>query len=256
MDTQTAARLPPAKERVGPILVTLGRLYPEAFTGLAHENPLQLLIATILSAQCTDARVNTVTPALFARYRTAADFAAADLRELRALIKPTGFYRNKARHIMACCKALVERFGGEVPGNLDDLESLPGVGRKTANVVLGDAFQTPGITVDTHVGRVSRRLGLTRFRDPVKVERVLMRLVPAEAWTSFSHELILHGRGVCRARRPRCEACDLSPLCPKLGVKAQLKKNKRKRRKKAEGVKTGTRMTRTPARMNGNQAKK
>jgi endonuclease-3 len=233
MDTQTPRpALPPAKERAGPILATLGRLYPEAFTALAHENPLQLLVATILSAQCTDARVNTVTPALFARYRTAAEFADADLKELQALIKPTGFYKNKAKNIRACCRALVERFGGAVPGNLDDLVGLPGVGRKTANVVLGDAFQTPGVTVDTHVGRLARRLGLTRFRDPVKVERVLMKLVPAEAWTALSHELILHGRRVCRARRPRCEACDLSPLCPKLGVKAQLKKNKRKKRRK------------------------
>jgi endonuclease-3 len=234
MNTPPPPKLPPARERVGPILETLGRLYPDTFTGLAYETPLQLLVATILSAQCTDKRVNQVTPALFARYRTAKDFAEADPKELQQLIKPTGFYKNKAKNIQACCRAVVERFGGEVPGNLDDLVTLPGVGRKTANVVLGEGFATPGITVDTHVGRVSRRLGLTRHRDPVKVERVLMGLIPAADWTAASHQLIDHGRKVCYARKPRCERCPLAGLCPRLGVKAQLKKNKRKRRKKAE----------------------
>lgn len=235
MDTPANPKLPPAKERIGPIALALARMYPEAFTGLTHENPLQLLIATILSAQCTDARVNTITPALFARYRTAADFATANPLELQAIIRPTGYYRNKAKNIIGCCTALMERFGGAVPANLDDLVTLPGVGRKTANVVLGHEFETPGITVDTHVGRLARRLGLTRFRNPVKVEQVLMRLLPREQWTPVSHELILHGRRVCLSRKPRCEMCELSPLCPRIGVKSQLKKNKRKR-EKAEGL--------------------
>jgi endonuclease-3 len=244
MDTQSAPKLPPARERAGPINDALKRLYPEAFTGLTHENPLQLLVATILSAQCTDARVNTVTPALFARFKTARDFATCDVKELQQLIKPTGFYKNKAKHIRACCAAIVERFGGEVPGNLDDLVTLPGIGRKTANVVLGDAFDTPGITVDTHVGRLSRRLGLTRHRDPVKVELVLMELVPRPEWTSFSHRLILHGRKVCFARKPRCESCGLAELCPKVGVKGLAAKRRRKKRKPAKEGSDGTRITR------------
>jgi endonuclease-3 len=162
-----------------------------------------------------------VTPALFARFRTAADFATADPAELEGFVKTTGFYRNKAKNIRECCRQLVERFGGEVPERMADLVSLPGVGRKTANVVLGDAFQTPGITVDTHVGRLSRRLGLTRQHDPVKVERVLMRLVPQPEWTRFSHQLILHGRQVCHARTPNCDTCPLNELCPKVGVKVK-----------------------------------
>ena len=209
----------PAKQRIGLIMQTLAALYPEADTALVHDNPLQLLVATILSAQCTDARVNMVTPALFKQFQTAHDFAEAELAELEVYIKSTGFFRNKARNIKACCRMLVDRFGGKVPGNLDDLLSLPGIGRKTANVVLGNAFDTPGITVDTHVGRLSRRLGLTREHDPVKVEHVLMKLVPQEKWTSFSHELILHGRAICHARNPKCEVCPLNPLCPKIGVK-------------------------------------
>jgi endonuclease-3 len=225
MDTPPP-KLPPARERVGPVNTTLKELYPEAFTALKHESPLQLLVATILSAQCTDARVNTVTPALFARYRTARDFAESDVEELQRLIKPTGFYRNKAKNIRACCAAIVERFGGEVPGNLDELVTLPGVGRKTANVVLGDAFSTPGITVDTHVGRLSRRLGFTRHRNPVKVELVLMELVPRSEWTSFSHRLILHGRSVCRARKPRCESCAVATMCPKVGARGTAAKEK------------------------------
>jgi len=210
---------PPARQRAGPINELLRALYPDAVTALSHETPLQLLIATILSAQCTDARVNLVTPALFARYPTAQDFARCDIRELQSLIKSTGFYRNKAKNIRDCCAALVQRFGGEVPGDLAALVSLPGVGRKTANVVLGDAFDTPGITVDTHVGRLSRRLGLTRQTDPVKVEFALMELLPPTEWTAFSHRLILHGRRVCHARKPLCEQCPLAGLCPKIGVK-------------------------------------
>jgi endonuclease-3 len=220
METPPAPKLPPARERVGPIHDTLKKLYPEAFTGLTHANPLQLLVATILSAQCTDARVNTITPALFARFQTVADFAGCDVRELEQLVKSVNYYRSKAKHIRACCAAIIERFGGEVPRTQDDLVTLPGIGRKTANVILGDAFDTPGITVDTHVGRLSRRLGLTRKKDPVKVELALMKIVPREEWTTFSHRLILHGRQVCFARKPRCETCPLAPLCPKIGVKS------------------------------------
>jgi endonuclease-3 len=223
---RVAAKLLPARERAGPIGAALRQLYADVFTGLKHENPLQLLVATILSAQCTDARVNTVTPALFARFKTARDFAECDINELEALIKSTGFYKNKARNIRACCEAIVTRFGGKVPATLEDLVSLLGVGRKTANVVLGDAFETPGITVDTHVGRLSRRLGLTRHRDPVKVEFALMELVPQTEWTTFSHRLILHGRKVCHSRKPRCETCTLAGLCPKIGVKKKASHHK------------------------------
>jgi endonuclease-3 len=244
MDTQTPPpRLPPARERVGPILAVLAQRYPDTFTGLTYENPLQLVVATILSAQCTDKRVNLVTPALFARYRTAKDFAEADPAELQALVKPTGFYKNKARNIQACCRAIVERFAGEVPASIDDLVTLPGVGRKTANVVLGEAFRTPGITVDTHVGRVTRRLGLTRVRDPVKVEHVLMGLIPPPDWTAASHQIIDHGRKVCVARKPRCAACPLADLCPRLGVKAQLKKNKRRKKTGEASHHKGTKFT-------------
>ena len=214
-----ASKLPPASVRAGPINDTLRSLYPEASTALVHSSPLQLLIATILSAQCTDARVNMVTPSLFKRFKTAHDFAGCDDEELQQLIKSTGFFRNKANNIRACCKAIIERFGGEVPSTLAELVTLPGVGRKTANVVLGDAFNKPGITVDTHVGRVSRRLGLTRHMDPVKVEFALMDLLPQQEWTAFSHRLIFHGRAVCHARNPRCDLCALARLCPKVGVK-------------------------------------
>src|SRR6476660_7566931 len=193
METADAPKLPPARDRVAPINEALKQLHPGAFDGLTHENPLQLVVATILSAQCTDARVNLVTPKLFARFPTARDFAECDLKELQEHIKSITFFRNKAKNIRACCAAIVGRFGGEVPKNLDDLVTLPGIGRKTANVILGNAFATPGITVDTHVGRLSRRLGLTRHRDPVKVELVLMELILQAEWTTFSHRLILHG---------------------------------------------------------------
>jgi endonuclease-3 len=208
----------PLRRRAGRIVRSLARLYPDAACGLRHADPLQLLVATILSAQCTDARVNQVTPALFARYPDARAFAAADPPELEKLIQSTGFFRNKARNIIGCCRALVQRHGGSVPATMEELVPLPGVGRKTANVVLGDAFGTPGITVDTHVGRLSRRLGLTAETDPVKVERDLMRLVPRKEWTPFSHRLIFHGRQVCHARRPDCAGCGLADLCPKIGV--------------------------------------
>ena len=168
--------------------------------------------------------MNLVTPALFARFKTTRDFAESGPAELQALIKSTGFYKNKAKNIQRCCQAIVERFDGEVPGTLEELVTLPGVGRKTANVILGDAFGTPGITVDTHVGRLSRRLGLTRHTDPVKVEFALMELVPQPEWTEFSHRVILHGRQVCHARKPQCEGCPLTQLCPKVGVKPAAKK--------------------------------
>jgi endonuclease-3 len=219
MAARTTRPRPALRDRAATINETLRPLYPAASTALVHANPLQLLIATILSAQCTDARVNMVTPALFARYKTARDFAGCDIQELQALIRSTGFYQNKAKNIRACCQAILERFGGAVPNTLEALVSLPGVGRKTANVVLGDAFNTPGITVDTHVGRLSRRMGLTRQTDPVKVELALMELVPQDEWTAFSHRLILHGRAVCHARNPRCESCPVRDLCPKIGVK-------------------------------------
>ena len=196
----------------------LTKLYPELSCPLDHKGPLQLLVATILSAQCTDERVNQVTPALFARYRTAQDFAGANLRELEKLIKSTGFFRNKARNIRDFCKVIVEKHGGEVPGTLDELVQLPGVGRKTANVILGVAFDTPGITVDTHVGRLSRRLGLTVHADPEKVERDLMALVPRKDWSDFSLRLIYHGRRVCFARKPDCDNCALRTFCPRIGV--------------------------------------
>jgi endonuclease-3 len=185
---------------------------------LQHANPLQLLIATILSAQCTDVRVNLVTPALFARFPNAQAFANADPGELEDLIKSTGFFRNKARNIIGCCKQILRDHGGEVPSTLEELVDLPGIGRKTANVVLGDAFDTPGITVDTHVGRLSRRLGLTLETDPVKIEHELMRLLPRKDWTAFSHRMIFHGRQVCFARKPNCEGCILNDICPKVGV--------------------------------------
>jgi endonuclease III len=193
-------------------------MYPDAHCALRHDNPLQLLIATILSAQCTDVRVNLVTPALFARYPDASAFANADPRELEALIQSTGFFRNKTRNIIACCKILVDEYAGKVPKTLEQLVPLPGIGRKTANVVLGDAFGVPGITVDTHVGRVSRRLGMTENQDPVKVERDLMALIPKKDWTIFSHRMIFHGRQVCFARKPNCEGCLLAKDCPKIGV--------------------------------------
>jgi endonuclease III len=211
---------PAVRRRVPRILAALAKLYPDAHCALEHQTPLQLLIATILSAQCTDVRVNMVTPVLFERYKTAQDFADADPKELERLIASTGFFRNKAKNIIACCKAIVAEHGGEVPNTLEDLVKLPGVGRKTANVVLGDAFGVPGITVDTHVGRLSRRLGLTVQEDPVKVEFDLMEVIPKPEWTPFSHRLIFHGRRVCFARKPDCAGCTLNSFCPKIGVMA------------------------------------
>ncbi len=192
----------------------LAEAYPDAHCELDFTTPLELLISTVLSAQCTDARVNLVTPALFAAYPTAADYAAADRADLERIITPTGFFRAKAASIQGLATALCSRFGGQVPARLEDLVTLPGVGRKTANVVLGEAFGIPGITVDTHVGRVSRRLGLTEREDPIRVEQDLMALFPRATWTQVSQRLIWHGRQCCLARRPRCGACPVARLCP------------------------------------------
>lgn len=199
--------------RIRSILPVLDELYPDAHCSLDFKSPLQLLVSTILSAQCTDERVNQVTPILFQKYPDAAAFAQASLEELEAEIRPTGFFRNKARNIQGCCRILHERFGGEVPKDLEVLVTLPGIGRKTANVVLGNSFGIPGIVVDTHVGRVSQRLGLTTHKDPEKIERDLMDLVPKELWVKFCHQLILHGRQLCQSRKPRCEICPLRPHC-------------------------------------------
>jgi endonuclease-3 len=209
---------PAAKRQARRVLDAMAATYPDAHCALDHQSPIQLLVATILSAQCTDVRVNLVTPALFARYKTVRDFAEANQKELERLIAPTGFFRNKAKNIIACCRAIVEKHNGEVPGTMEELVQLPGVGRKTANVILGNAFGMPGITVDTHVGRLSRRLGLTAHDDPVKVEFDLMGLIPEADWTMFSHRLIFHGRQICAARKPDCPACPMNRFCPKIGV--------------------------------------
>ena len=201
-----------------PVRETISRLksaYPDARTELAWTNPLELLVATILSAQTTDVRVNGVTPNLFAKYPTAADYAEADPAGLEEDIRPTGFFRNKAKSLQGMARALVEDHGGEVPYTMEELVALPGVGRKTANVVLGNAFGIDeGVVVDTHVRRLSNRLGFTTHNDPEKIERDLMQTVPREDWTVFSHLLILHGRGTCKSRKPDCENCTLNDLCP------------------------------------------
>lgn len=209
----------PDPVRVAALLEQLRELYPDARCALHFRTPLELLIATILSAQCTDERVNKVTPGLFARYPDAAAFAAAEQDELEEAIHSTGFFRNKARAIREACADIVTKHGGEVPRTLEALVALRGVGRKTANVALGNAYGVnAGIVVDTHVGRLSQRLGLTRETDPVKVEHALMPLVPRDAWTLFAHWLILHGRAVCIARKPLCSACTLIAHCPRIGV--------------------------------------
>ena len=195
----------------------LGETYPDAHCELDFASPLELLVATVLSAQTTDRTVNQVTPTVFAKYPTAADYAGADRGELEALLKPTGFFRNKTDSLIKLGSALVERFGGEVPGRQKDLVTLPGVGRKTANVVLGNAFGVPGITVDTHFGRLSRRFGWTREDDPVKVEHEVGALIPRKEWTILSHRLIWHGRRICHARRPACGACPVAHWCPSYG---------------------------------------
>jgi endonuclease III len=201
------------------ILRRLRAAYPDARCALHHRNPLQLLVATILSAQCTDERVNLVTPALFRRYRTAADFATASPTELEGIIHSTGFFRNKGRSIRNCCQSIAETHGGTVPDTLDELILLDGIGRKTANVVLGVAYgKAEGVVVDTHVTRLSHRLGLTRQTTPEKIEQALMKLLPRTDWIDFSHLLIWHGRKRCIARAPDCIQCEVADVCPKIGV--------------------------------------
>ena len=204
-----------AKRRVGPIVCALKKEHPSAATALRHDNPLELLVATILSAQCTDERVNMVTRDLFAEYRTAQDYAEANPTVFEQEIKSTGFFRNKTKSVLGMAQALVERHGGEVPADMKALIALPGVGRKTANVVLGNAFGIDeGVVVDTHVTRIANRLKFTTKSDPVKIEQDLMRLVPKKDWTVFSHLLILHGRAVCKARKPLCGECPIARWCP------------------------------------------
>ena len=206
--------------RLKKIIAALDRSYPEAHCELDHRSPLELLVATILSAQCTDKRVNIVTRDLFKRYRSAADYANAPLAELEQAIKTTGFFRNKARNIKAACQAIVEKHGGQVPQTMEELIQLGGVGRKTANVVLGNAFGINiGVVVDTHVARLSYRLGLTQQKTPEKIERDLMSPVPQKQWTLFSHWLIWHGRRRCSARKPDCEHCEIQKLCPRVDIK-------------------------------------
>jgi endonuclease III len=203
------------RERVMKLVAALRKVYPDAHTELNFKTPLELLIATILSAQCTDKRVNMVTPALFKQYRTANDYAKAPPVELENAIKSTGFFRSKTRSIRGAAATIVQKFNGKVPSTMDELLELPGVGRKTANVVLGNAFgKNEGIVVDTHVARLSQRLGLTKHTDPVKIERDLMKLVPREHWTNWSHWLIWHGRRRCYARKPDCLNCEVFKLCP------------------------------------------
>ena len=210
MPRETKAELSARAHRLVDALLAA---HPDAHCELRHRSAYQLLVATILSAQCTDKMVNSVTPNVFARYPAAKQLAAADPAELEALIRPTGFYRSKARSLLGMARAVVERHGGRIPRSMDDLVRLPGVGRKTANVILGNVFAVPGIVVDTHVGRIARRLGLTHNEDPEKVERDLMGLVPQQHWTQLSHALIFHGRRICGARNPRCTQCPVSADC-------------------------------------------
>jgi endonuclease III len=211
------------KARVAEILSHLDQMYPGATCALLHHSPWELLVATILSAQCTDKRVNIVTAELFKKYRSAEDYANAPLTELEQAIRTTGFFRNKAKNIQACCRKLVERHGGKVPHTMEELTQLDGVGRKTANVVLGNAFGiNAGVVVDTHVARLSDRLGLTKQKTPEKIEQELMALVPQAQWTLFSHWLIWHGRRRCFARKPDCANCEVLKWCPRIGVKQSL----------------------------------
>jgi len=220
------------KKRAVEINRRLTERYPDAKCSLDFTTPFELLIATILAAQSTDARVNIVTKSLFRRYPDPKTFAEADLVEMETAVKQTGFYRNKAKAVIQCAKAIMEKHGGQVPRSMDELTALPGVGRKTANVVLGNAFGTPvGIVVDTHVGRLSFRLGLTSNIDPVKIEQDLVPLLPREEWTAFAHRLIDHGRAICIARKPLCEECLLNDLCPKQGVAPSKKAPAKPRRK-------------------------
>lgn len=210
------------RQRARKINRLLAKTYPDAHCALHYTNALELLIATILSAQCTDVRVNMVTPALFKRFANAEAFASSDLAELERMIQSTGFFRNKARNIQACCKELLEKHHGEVPRTMEELVPLPGIGRKTANVILGNAYDVPGIPVDTHVTRLSNRMGLTKHQDAVKIEMDLNELIPKKDWTKFGHRMIFHGRQICQARKPKCEECVLKKICPKIGVDVPL----------------------------------
>jgi endonuclease-3 len=202
--------------------------YPDVTCALDNETPFQLLVATILSAQCTDARVNMVTPELFRRWPTAREMAGAPIKQLEKVIQSTGFFRNKAKNIKAASEGLVAKHGGEVPRDLDELVALPGVGRKTANVVLGTAFgMATGVVVDTHVARLSNRLGLTTQSDPIKIEQDLMAVLPKSDWVDFAHRMIHHGRQICVARKPKCPLCSMNTFCPKIGVETQQPQNKR-----------------------------
>jgi len=208
-----------AKRHAARVRGRLRRRYPDAKCALDFDTPLELLVATILSAQCTDERVNLVTKDLFKRYRSAADYARAPQSQLEADIKSTGFYRNKAKSLKECCEALLEKYDGELPRDIEALVGLSGIGRKTANVILGTAFGiASGIVVDTHVARVSRRLGLTRQKDAVKIEQDLMELVPRKEWIAFGHRMVHHGRRVCTARKPKCDECPMASFCPRIGV--------------------------------------
>ncbi|HEY9808309.1 MAG TPA: endonuclease III [Halomicronema sp.] len=212
-------RKPSLKQRTLEILIRLKNLYPDAKCSLNYETPHQLLVATILSAQCTDERVNKVTPALFARYPDAASLAAADITDIETLIRSTGFYHNKAKNIQGASRMIVEKYNGEVPKRMELLLELPGVARKTANVVLAHAYGiNAGVTVDTHVTRLSRRLGLTEYGDAIRIERDLMALLPSTDWEIFSISIIYHGRAICTARKPLCDNCDLADLCPSAGL--------------------------------------
>ncbi|MDF2891884.1 MAG: endonuclease DNA-(apurinic or apyrimidinic site) lyase [Clostridia bacterium] len=201
------------KKKVKKVSKLLFETYPEATCSLDYQEPFQLLIATILAAQCTDERVNIVTKDLFKKYETVYDFANANPEELEQDIKSTGFYRNKAKNIIACCQKLIKEHGGKVPGNMDDLVALPGVGRKTANVILSNIYGIPGVIVDTHCKRLSNRIGLTENEDPVKIENDLMEIIPQKDWAKFSNNLVYHGRAICDARKPKCEICPISKHC-------------------------------------------
>lgn len=219
MPARPSARRSPPKAIARKVVRHLRDAYPDASCALVHRSAFELLIATILSAQCTDARVNQVTGELFRKHRTPADFARLPLAKLEKAIRSTGFFRNKAKNIKACCQTLVENYDGAVPRDLDHLVALPGIGRKTANVVLGTAYGlATGVVVDTHVARLSRRLGLTEANDPQRIEQDLMHLIPRKEWVDFSHRMIHHGRQVCGARKPRCDACSMEKFCPKNGV--------------------------------------
>lgn len=223
----TARKSIPLRERAAALCEALGRVYPDAHCELNFSNPLELLVATILSAQCTDVQVNKVTPAVFKKYRSARDYAEADPAEFERDLKAIGLYRAKAKNIRAACAIIAEKHGGKVPETMEELVALPGVGRKTANVVLGNAFgQNVGVVVDTHVARLSGRLGLTRETDPKKIEPALMKLVPQDKWTLFSHWLIFHGRRRCKAVNPDCPNCEIKELCPSYGKFMKLRAKK------------------------------